>query len=155
MSVLLATFAVAIASALIPLINIEGYIAGVNVLTDPVNIWVLSTAAAAGQAVGKVFWYEVGRNALRWPYVRRKMEKPGWRKQYDRAKRLTDERPLAGAGLLALSAVAGFPPLAVMAVLAGHLRFHRLWFYAITFAGRLLRFAAVLAGVAWLSAFFT
>lgn len=151
MKVLLSTFAVAIASALIPLINIEGYIAGVNVLTDPVNIWVLSAAAAAGQAVGKVFWYEAGRNALRLSYIRKKMEKPGWRKQYDRAKRLTDRRPLAGAGLLSVSAVVGFPPLAVMAVLAGHLRFHRVWFYAITFSGRLMRFAAVLAGVAWLS----
>ncbi|MGH3447065.1 MAG: VTT domain-containing protein [Nocardioidaceae bacterium] len=150
MKLLLATFGVAIASALFPLINIEAYIAGIGALVDNFGIWPVSFVAAAGQAVGKVFWYEVGRSSLNWRYIKKKMEAPAWQKRYDQVKTMTEERPWTGMGLLAVSAVLGFPPLAVMAVLAGQLKFHRVWFYAITFFGRSLRFAAVLGGVAYL-----
>ena len=55
MKVLLATFGVAVASALFPLINIEAYIAGVAALGGSSGVWGLSAVAAAGQVVGKVF----------------------------------------------------------------------------------------------------
>lgn len=149
MKSLLATFGVAVASAVFPLINIEAYIAGVNMLIHENSMWTVSLAAAAGQSVGKIAWYEVGRKSMHWGFVKRQMRKPNWEKQYNRAKRMTDQRPWAGMGLLAVSAVTGFPPLAVMAVLAGQLKFHRLWFYTITFLGRWARFLAVLGGIAW------
>lgn len=147
MKLLATTFFVSIASALVPLINIEAYIAGVGALVHHYGIWPVALVAAAGQTIGKVFWYEVGRTSMHWRYIKRQMERPAWQKRYDQVKTMTDERPWAGLGLLAVSAVTGFPPLAIMAVLAGQLRFHRLWFYGITFAGRTLRFAAVLGGV--------
>ncbi|MGH3473009.1 MAG: VTT domain-containing protein, partial [Nocardioidaceae bacterium] len=147
---LLATFFVSIASALFPLINIEAYIAGVGALVRNYGIWPVALVAAGGQTVGKAFWYEVGRSSMKWRYIQKKMESPSWQKRYDQVKTMIDERPWAGAGLLALSAVAGFPPLAIMAVLAGQLHFHRVWFYVITFGGRTLRFAAVLGGIAWI-----
>lgn len=151
MKLLLATFGVAVASALFPLINIEAYIAGISALVDNYGIWTVSLVTAAGQAVGKILWYEVGRSSLNWRYIQRKMERPGWKRQYERVKAQTDEREWAGIGLLFISATVGFPPLAIMAVLAGQLQFHRFWFYFVTFVGRALRFAAVLGGVAWLS----
>ena len=151
MKLLLATFGVAVASALFPLINIEAYIAGVAALVDRFGIWPVSVVAGLGQAVGKVLWYEVGRSSMNWSYIQKKMESPRWQQQYAKVKARTDDRPWFGMGLLFFSAAAGFPPLAIMAVLAGQLHFHRLWFYLTTFVGRTLRFAGVLGTVDLLS----
>ncbi len=151
MKLLLATFGVAVASALFPLINIEAYIATVGALVDHFGVWLVSIVAAAGQVVGKIFWYEVGRSSMKWSYIQKKMESPRWRQQYDKVKTRTDRRPWTGIVLLFLSATTGFPPLAIMAVLAGQLRFHRVWFYVTTFVGRTLRFAAVLGGMSLLT----
>ncbi len=151
MKLLLATFGVAVASALFPLINIEAYIAGVAALVTTFGIWPVSLVAAAGQAVGKVFWYEVGRSSMKWSYIQKKMESPRWQVQYDRMKTRIDDRPWVGMALLFFSATLGFPPLAIMAVLAGQLRFNRFSFYVTTFVGRTLRFAAVLGGVSLLA----
>lgn len=150
MSLLLATFGVAVASALIPLINIEAYIAGIGALVANFGILPVSLVAGAGQTVGKIFWYEAGRSSLRWSYIKKKMESPGWKRRYDRLYQTTQRRPWMGMLLLFASAVTGFPPLAIMAVLAGQLRFHRIWFYGFTFVGRTIRFAIVLGGVAWI-----
>jgi membrane protein YqaA with SNARE-associated domain len=151
MKVLLTTFAVAVASALIPIINIEAYLATVGALVDSYGIWTVSLIAALGQVIGKVFWYEVGRSSMNWSYIRNKMEAERWQQQYDKVRRRTHERPWVGISLLFFSATLGFPPLAVMAVLAGQLKFSRLWFYLTTFVGRTLRFAAVLGGMEWLA----
>ncbi len=151
MKLLLATFGVAVASALIPLINIEAYIAGVAALSSSYGTWRLAVVAAAGQVVGKVFWYEVGRSSLNWRYIKKKMATPAWQRQYARMQRLVADRAWLGSVLLFLSATLGLPPMAIMAVLAGQLRFYRLWFYLTTFVGRTLRFAAVLGGVSFLS----
>ena len=51
-----------------------------------------------------------------------------------------------------LSAASGFPPFAILAVLAGQLRMSLAVFFVLGLAGRWLRFAAVLGGAAWLSA---
>jgi membrane protein YqaA with SNARE-associated domain len=148
---LLATFGIAVASALFPLINIEAYLAGVSALIDTYGIWPVSVVAAAGQVVGKVLWYEIGRSSMSWPYIQKKMAAPAWQRQYERVKTRTDNRPWVGIALLFVSATTGFPPLAIMAVLAGQLAFRRLWFYLTTFVGRTLRFAAVLGGVSLLA----
>ncbi len=151
MKLLLATFGVAVASALIPIINIEVYIAGIATLVDDYGVWPVSLVAAAGQAVGKAVWYEVGRTSMSWPYIQKKMAAPKWQRQYENVKVRTDNRPWLGSALLFVSATVGFPPLAIMAVVAGQLRFHRVWFYLTTFVGRTLRFVAVLGGVSLLT----
>jgi membrane protein YqaA with SNARE-associated domain len=148
---LLATFGIAVASALFPLINIEAYIAGVAALVSSHGVWPVALVAAAGQVLGKAVWYEVGRSSMRWPYIQKKMAAAAWKRQYERVKARTDRQPWTGVVLLFLSATLGFPPLAIMAVLAGQLEFHRAWFYLTTFVGRTLRFAAVLGGIALLA----
>ncbi|MBA2560539.1 MAG: VTT domain-containing protein [Propionibacteriales bacterium] len=150
MRLLLATFGVAVASALIPVINIEAYIAGIGALVTTFGVWPVSSVAAAGQTVGKAFWYEVGRTSMRWRYIQQKMESPRWQQQYEKMKTRVDDRPWVGMTLLFVSATLGVPPLAILAVLAGQLRFHRVWFYLTTLIGRTLRFAAVLGGVSLL-----
>ena len=147
MKLLLATFGVAVASALFPLINIEAYIATVGALVDTYGIWPVSIVAAAGQAIGKVLWYEIGRSSMKWAYIQKKMDTPRWHQQYAKVKARTDRNPWSGVLLLFASATLGFPPLAIMAVLAGQLEFNRVLFYVTTFAGRTLRFAAVLGGM--------
>ena len=109
MKVLLTTFGVAVASALFPLINIEAYIAGVAALGDSIGVWQLSCVAAAGQAVGKVFWYEIGRSSMNWSYIRKKMESPRWQAQYTKWTERIDSRPWVGMALLFFSATLGFP----------------------------------------------
>lgn len=151
MKLLLATFGVAVASALFPLINIEAYIATVGALVDTFGVWPVSMVAAAGQAVGKIIWYEVGHSSMRWAYIQKKMNTPRWQQQYDKVKKRTDKSPWSGVLLLFLSATLGFPPLAIMAVLAGQLEFNRPLFYVTTFVGRTLRFAAVLGGMSLLT----
>lgn len=151
MKLLLSTFAVGVASALIPVINIEAYIAAIGAVGDSYGLWPVSLVAGAGQTLGKVCWYEAGRSSMRWPPIQKRMSSPSWQRQYDKVKRRTDEKPWVGVGLLFLSAVVGIPPLAIMAVLAGQLKFNRFWFFVTTFIGRALRFAAVLGGVSYLT----
>ena len=134
-----------------PLINIEAYIAGVGALVDTYGIWPVAIVAGAGQAVGKILWYEVGRSSMNWSYIQKKMESPGWKRQYDKVKTRIDDRPWVGVALLFASALLGFPPLAIMAVFAGQLKFNPITFYVTVFVGRTLRFAAVLGGVEWLA----
>ncbi len=147
MKVYLSTFLFAIASALFPLLNVEAFIAGLSAISRSSGLWSIAFVAGLGQAVGKVFWYQVGRSSMNWTYIRKKMAAPGWKARFDAVKKRTDEKPWTGFVFLFLSAVLGFPPLAITAVLAGQLRFSRLWFYLTVAVGRTLRFAAVIGGV--------
>ena len=52
--------------------------------------------------------------------------------------------------MLALSAVLGIPPLAIMAVLVGQSKFPRPLVVAVLRTGRMLRFAVLLHGVSLL-----
>ena len=145
------TFGIAIISALCPLVNLELYMAGVGAFGHATGFWSVVLLAAAGQAIGKLFWYQVGCSSLKWSFIRRKTESPRWKTQFDKLKRQTEQRPLVAVGLVFASASAGLPPLAIMAVLTGQLHFSRLVFVGTTFVGRTLRFAVVLGGVSWFS----
>ena len=153
MLMLLTTFCVAIASALCPLVNIEAYIALTGGFAPTLGVWPIAAAAAAGQAAGKLGWYSVGRSSMQWGVIQRRMQAPRWQRHYATVKVHTDKRSWAGMAILFFSASVGLPPLAIMAVIFGQLRFNRWWFCITTFAGRTLRFAAVLGGVSWLIQF--
>ncbi|MFY9914552.1 MAG: VTT domain-containing protein [Nocardioidaceae bacterium] len=150
MRLLLATFAMGVLSAVVPLINMEAYIAGIAALIGDINIWLVALVAGTGQAVGKIPWYEVSRRSMDWSYIRRKMANPDWARRYERIRTTTDQRPWIGMTLLFTSSLIAIPPLAITAVLAGQLRFNRLAFHATIIVGRTLQFAALLGGVAWL-----
>jgi membrane protein YqaA with SNARE-associated domain len=148
MRLLFATFAMGVLSAVVPLINMEAYIAGIAALLGNINIWLVALVAGIGQAIGKIPWYEVSRRSMDWSYIRKKMEQPDWRRRYDKVKATTDDRPMVGIALLFASSLIAIPPLAITAVLAGQLAFHRLAFYITIVVGRTLQFAALLGGVA-------
>ena len=141
-------------SALVPLVNIEVILAARAAAVATGGLWTLSFAAALGQMFGKVVWYYLGANALTWGWVRRKVETPKAEARLQVWRTRTQERPVLAGGLVFLSAASGFPPFAIVAVLAGQLRMSLTLFFVLGLLGRWLRFAAVLGGAGWLSQLF-
>lgn len=150
MNVLLSTFAVGDLSALVPFVNLEAYLAGVAVLVGVHSVWTLAMTAAAGQVVGKVAWYEAGRSSVRCGMVRRTLESPTWGRTIARLHATMQQGSWTGVLMLALSAVLGIPPRAIMAVLVGQSKFPRPLVVAVLRTGRMLRFAVLLHGVSLL-----
>jgi membrane protein YqaA with SNARE-associated domain len=148
---LLALLLLGVASALIPLINIEAYLSVRAAVASLGDIWTLALVAAVGQMLGKIVWYYLGSSALHWGWVRRRAEQPKNAARLETWRARTHERPVLTSGLIFISAFTGFPPFAVLSVLAGQLRMNLALFLSIGLLGRWLRFAAVLGGAAWLS----
>jgi membrane protein YqaA with SNARE-associated domain len=148
---LLGVLGVAFASALVPLVNIEAYLGVRGSVGGVGSIWVLGFAAAFGQMVGKVVWYYLGASSLNWGWVRKRIETPKAMVRLERWRTRTQERPVVTGALVFVSAFSGFPPFAILAVLAGQLRMHLALFFVLGLAGRWLRFAAVLGGAEWLA----
>lgn len=150
MTLLAATFGVCFVSALIPLVNAEAYLGGVGVLHDEAEVWALAAAAGLGQMAGKVVWYLLGRSSLSWGWVRRKTESTKWQSRLQTWQRRTRDNAWLVGTLVFVSAVLGLPPFAIIAVMAGQLRVPLVLFFVTGLAGRVLRFAAVLGGAAFL-----
>ena len=150
----LGVLGVGLLSALVPLVNIEVYLAARGAVASVQGLWGLALMAALGQMVGKVVWYYIGASSLRWPWVRRKMETPRALERLERWRERTHARPVIAGALVLVSAFSGFPPFAVVAVVAGQLRMSLVLFFALGLAGRWLRFAAVLGGAAWVGGMF-
>ena len=97
---------------------------------------------------GKLLWYYGGRELERFPFVARRMRQPQANAAMEKWRRRTDGRPWFMAGLLLVSAAAGLPPYAVLAVVAGALRVRLSVFLITGLIGRALRFWAVISGTA-------
>ena len=151
----LSLFGVAVVSALVPLVNLEVYLVGLAAVSSTAHVWLLAAVAGAGQMLGKLAWYYLGANALRWGWVRRKVEKPKAQAKLELWRRRTTDRPWFSAALVGVSAFSGFPPFAVIAVLAGQLRMNVALFLGVGLLGRTLRFAGFLGGAGWLTGLVT
>jgi len=140
----LLAFLVALVSALLPFLNIEVYLLGVAALTD--GGWLLAAAAAAGagQTLGKLAYYLVGRGVLTVPWLQRRSRTPGrWSARIARWRERAEEHPVWAAGLLAVSSLTSVPPFMVVSVLAGTVRMPVAVFLAVTMATRTARFAVL------------
>lgn len=146
----LSLLGVGFVSALVPLVNIEAYLGLRGSVADVGALWTLSFAASLGQMAGKVVWYYLGANALSWGWARRRAETPKARARLGKWRTRTQEKPVVAGLLVFLSAFSGFPPFAIVAVLAGQLRMSLTLFFALGLVGRWLRFTAVLGGAEWL-----
>lgn len=151
-----ALLGVALASAFVPLVNIEAYIGGYAVVAagdaGAAVGWgtraVVAVVAAVGQMLGKTVFYCAGRGAFR--VRRRRRRRPVSGKTAQRLARWRDaveRRPWAGPPLLLLSAFAGIPPYAIVSALAGTVRVNVVVFEATGLLGRSARFFAVLTGI--------
>jgi membrane protein YqaA with SNARE-associated domain len=150
---------VAFASALLPFVNIEVYLVGLVTLSGHGHVfpsghlWLLAAVAALGQMLGKLIWYYLGRNSLHWRWVRRQLDKPKAHARLERWRRRVHEWPVVDGLLVFVSGVTGFPPFAIVAVVAGQLDMGVCEFFLVGLASRLLRFAAILGGAGWISHF--
>ena len=138
-------FGASVASALLPLINIEAILA-VTISQQDDHAFALVVAATVGQMIGKTLWYWGAVEVERAPWVRRQLEKPKAQATLARWHERAEGRPWFTGGLLFVSALTGFPPYAVTAVLAGTLRVN-FWIFLVTgLLGRGLRFWLVVVG---------
>jgi membrane protein YqaA with SNARE-associated domain len=140
---------VAFVSALVPVVNIEAYLGLRVAVADVDQVWLLGLAAAVGQMLGKLVWYQLGASSLGWGWVRRGMERPRRQEMLRVWRRRTEQRPVVAALVVLGSAVTGLPPFALVSVLAGQLRMNLPLFALVGLAGRWLRFTAVLGGLEW------
>jgi membrane protein YqaA with SNARE-associated domain len=150
----LSLLAVAFASALVPLVNIEAYLGvrgAVSSVGTAERLWALGLVAALGQMIGKLVWYRLGASSLSWPWVRRRLETPSAQARLVRWRARTSERPVVAGALLFGSAFTGLPPFAILAVVAGQLEMGVIVFFTLGLLGRWLRFSAVLGGAGWLA----
>ena len=147
MKLVIGTFLFSVASALIPILNVEAYLAAVAIKAQNLSDWQLAAVGGAGQSVGKVVWYFAGIHSLKVRWIRQKMATEKWQLSYARWHERIVGRPALAGTISFTSAVTGFPPLAVIAVLAGTLRMNFALFLATVFVGRSIRFWLVLAGV--------
>lgn len=143
---LLSTFGISVASALIPLINIEIIVAGLSASGHD-DALLIATAAGAGQTIGKIVWYEVARRGIDTEWAKKKLSGPKIKASYEKWVERMQGRPWYGALIMFASAFLGFPPLLVMAAVAGALKMKMWAFLPTIFIGRTLRFYLILIGV--------
>lgn len=145
---LLGTFFYCVGSALVPVLNAEVYLAATAASGS--SAFLLALLGASGQMVGKIFWYYAGAGGTKIPAIARAMAKPKWQARLHKWQARILDRPVKTVGLLFVSAFVGFPPFAVISVLAGILEI-RLWVFMVTgVVGRFLRFYIILSGAGYL-----
>ncbi|MEU3305498.1 hypothetical protein ACWGSK_05455 [Nocardiopsis sp. NPDC055551] len=146
----LLAFVVATAGGLVPILNIEVYLLGAVATLDDGALVAMAVAAAVGQTLGKIPYYYVGKGTITAPWLKRKAATPGkWATRMAGWRTKAEDRPIWGAGLLALSSFASVPPFMVVSVLAGVVRMNLVLFCVVTFVTRLARFLIVVLAPAW------
>lgn len=141
----LTTLGVAVASALIPLVNIEVYLTGLGAIATG-HAWSLAVSAGLGQTIGKVVWHQAAARTVETAWFKDKLTSPKVRKNYDKWVERMHGRPWYAAGLVLFSSFTGIPPLLVIAAVAGGLKMPLWAFVPAVLVGRVLRFWLILAG---------
>ena len=134
--VVLGTFAFCVGSAVIPVLHAETYLVTASLVAPPGLRWLLVIAATSGQMLGKVGMYYVGRGVKLIPGER-------MQRRIQLATARYREKRQIGNGLVFVSASTGFPPFYIVSIAAGMLTFPVMPFILLGFAGRFIRFAAV------------
>jgi membrane protein YqaA with SNARE-associated domain len=134
----LSSFAICGAGALLPFVNTEIYLIGASALM-PRAMWVpLVIAGSLGAMAGKVVLYLAGRGVVKLPKGR-------VQRGISAMQAKMEERPKTGKLLYAVSAVVGLPPFYVTTIAAGAVEMNFLFFLLAGLAGRIIRFAFVVA----------
>ena len=153
MKLVLTTLLVGFGSALLPFINIEAYLGalGAAVTSTTPMVVAIAAAAAVGQTIGKVVLYYAAEWAMNLSWIKRKTSSPKFQETYLRWQNRIHEHPGQTGAVLFASASLGFPPLLVVAVLAGQMRVNIVLFVSTCVIGRFLRFLVILGAVDWLA----
>jgi membrane protein YqaA with SNARE-associated domain len=137
------TFVVSIIAGLVPLVNSEIFlVALVRLAVDRSSqLPAIVIAAATGQMVAKIGLYHAGRGMLDLPRGRYKAKIETVRHKLEQWK----TRPYF---IYAISSVVGVPPFYLTVLAAGAMKIRFAAFLVIGLAGRLVRFA-VLVAITW------
>jgi membrane protein YqaA with SNARE-associated domain len=131
----LATFFGCAFGSVVPLLNTEILVFGIAAATPSHLGWPLVLLAASGTMIGKLLLYFAGRGAVKLR-IRGRQRVDRFLEEIERRQGLTDS-------LLFVSAASGLPPFYVVTVASGAAGLALSRFLAVGFAGRFLRFAAV------------
>ncbi len=132
------TLAACFAGAIVPVVNAELYVLSLGAVAPPALLPPLVLAATLAHMAGKAVLYCAGRAADRLP--------PGrLARRVAAARARLEGRARLGGALVFASAAVGVPPFYAVAVVSGALRYDFRRFVVLGFAGRLLRFAALIA----------
>jgi membrane protein YqaA with SNARE-associated domain len=134
------TLVIAFLAGMFPLVSIEVFLVGLSVYdVPPTTLAILIPIAAVGHQIAKTICYYAGVGALELPRGKVKDTIEKARARIDR----WNKRPNL---IMALGATVGFPPLYLLAFVAGPLmRMGIVRFTIICFIGRILRYATLAA----------
>lgn len=139
----------ALASAIVPLINIEAYLAMAATDLSSGGVVLAALLASTGQMIGKCAWYAGGANSAKIPWLATRLAQPKYAAAVAKWQRRAQGRPFYTAGLLLVSAMISVPPFAVMSAVAGVMRVHLGVFIVTGFVGRFVRFLSLLGAVSF------
>ncbi|NHD19012.1 MULTISPECIES: hypothetical protein [unclassified Actinopolyspora] len=143
---ILSVFTMSAGTAVVPVFSAEVYLVTVALAQSDLPWWALGPAAAAGQLLGKAVHYLAARGVVRLPRLLRCADGEGPRWQWPhRLRELCVRRPLAGAGVVLLSGVSGFPPFAAVVLAAGMLSAPLAAWLPAAVVGRFTRFCLIAA----------
>lgn len=145
---IIATFAYSVLSSVIPVFNIEVYLAALATQIDRGDALALAISAGFGQATGKLVWYHWVVKSMDLHWLKRWLETPKRQAQLKKWEDRVAGRPLVGGGATFLSGLVGVPPLLVMGVVAGAVRMNIPLFFTMIVLGRGLQSWLILAGLA-------
>lgn len=137
------TFVVSIIAGLVPLVNTEVFLVGlVRLAVDrSTQLPAIVVAAATGQMVAKIGLYHAGRGLLELPRGR-------YQDKIETVRKKLEDWKTKPYLVYAISSVIGIPPMYLTVLAAGAMKIRFNAFLAIGLAGRLVRFA-VLVAVTW------
>jgi len=141
------TFAVSLIAGLVPLVNAEVFLFGlVRLAVDRSSqLPMIVIAAAVGQMVAKIGLYHAGRGMLELPSGRSKSR---YRVKLELVRQKLESWKAKPYLVYGVSSVTGLPPFYLTVLAAGAMKIRFNAFLVIGLAGRLLRFAFLVA-VTW------
>jgi membrane protein YqaA with SNARE-associated domain len=139
-----ATLLVCFIAGLVPFVNAEVFlfIASAKLVDSPHQLPMIVALAAIGQMLAKVILYYAGMGMFEVPKGR-------WKEKIERARQKMLKWEKQPYLIYAASASIGLPPLYLTTFAAGAMRINFTLFCVIGLAGRVLRFA-VLVAIPWL-----
>jgi len=147
-SLLWATLGYAILSSVVPIFNIEVYLAALATQVTPEQALPLALMAGIGQALGKLVWYYSVVKSMQVPMMQRWLATEKRQAQLQLWEKRIAGRPLFAGSVTFASGLIGIPPLLVMGVAAGVVRMN-IWIFMIAIVlGRGLQSWLILAGLA-------
>ena len=148
MRLVLATLGYSILSSVVPIFNVEVYLAALATQVHSDQALPLAIAAGLGQAVGKLIWVIAIRRGMEVAWMQRRLSHPRRQEQLAKWEERLSARPWLGAVVTFVSGLVGVPPLLVMGVVAGVLRMNVPVFFVAIWLGRGLQSWLILAGLA-------